>query len=68
MVVEYMFLQTGGRRNDVLGKLDLGAIGLATSNYLAQRFGAEREKGLYMCVDEVAHLLGQRTWTKLPSW
>jgi len=67
MAADYMYLQTGGRRNDVLGKIDLGNIGLATSHYLAQRFGAERERGLQTCADEVAHMLGQRSWKKLPA-
>jgi len=66
MAAEYMFLQTGGRRNDVLGKIDLGNIGLVTSRYPAERFGGEREQGLQVCADEVAHLLGQRAWKKLP--
>jgi len=66
MAAEYMFLQTGHRRNDVLGKIDLGNIGLATSRLLAERFGGERERGLQTCADEAAKLLGQRAWRKLP--
>jgi len=67
MAADYMFLQTGRRRNDVLGKIDIGNIGLAVSRYLAERFGAERERGLQTCADETAHLLGQRSWRKLPT-
>ena len=58
---EYMYLQTGRRRRDVLGHLGLGNIGLHVSHYLAHRFGADRERGLTTCAREAAKLLGLRS-------
>jgi hypothetical protein len=63
---ENVFFQLGPRRRDVLGQVDLGAIGLAVSGYLARRFGSDREEGLRVSAREAAELLGvrsQRGWT-----
>ncbi len=51
---EYMFLHPRGRkpRRDVIGRVGLGEIGLRISSYLAERFGAEREKGIRTCSHE----------------
>ncbi|MEE9394521.1 MAG: hypothetical protein V3W41_18660 [Planctomycetota bacterium] len=65
MASEYMFLQLKGRRNDVLGKISLGNIGLKVSEYLAQRFGHDREGGLDTCEAETAKLLGLPSRSKL---
>lgn len=60
---EYMFLHLDGRRDDVLGHISLGSIGLHVSAYLGGRFGADREHGLDVCAREAAILLelGRRT-------
>lgn len=52
-----MFLELGPRRQDTLGRIDLGAIGDAASRELARR-GANRNAGLQHCVREVRTLLG----------
>ena len=64
---EYTFFHVGPPRKDVLGRVDLGAIGLAASNVLAKRFGSRREEGILWCSAEAARLLGLRSmrgWSK----
>jgi len=58
---EYMFFHTAKTRRDVLGHIDLGAIGAHVTAYLANRFGADREAGLAICADETAKLLSLRS-------
>jgi len=65
MASEYMFLQLGRRRRDVLGHIALDNIGLHISRYLAERFGGERERGIATCEEEVAGLLGLRNRDRL---
>lgn len=60
----HMFWFTGEERPDVLGQVDLGAIGDRASRYLARRFGSSREEGLRVCAREAARLLGVRVPTK----
>ena len=57
---EYVFFDLDRSRRDVLGGLPLGNIGLRIADYLAGRFGAEREKALRICSREAADLLGVR--------
>ncbi len=66
LAAQYMFLQLEGKRSDVLGKLSLGNIGLRVTDYLAARFGGDREGGLDVCEIEAATLLGLRSPKKLP--
>jgi len=54
---EPMFWYPGGRRPDVLGRIDLGVIGERVSGYLARRFGSERSRALETCAAEVTDLL-----------
>ena len=64
---EYTFYYLGAPREDVLGRVDLGAIGLAVSDVLAKRFGSRREEGTAQCSSEAARILGvtsMRAWTK----
>ena len=71
LAADYMYLQlqpsrsrtaVGSRvvREDVLGHLPLGEIGLEATDYLASRFGADRERGVRTCAREAAALLGLR--------
>lgn len=57
-----MYFSLGRARQDVIGAVDLGAIGLATSAYLARRFGSERERGARVCAREAAQRLGVRSF------
>jgi hypothetical protein len=57
LTAENMYFYLNGRRDDMLGKLELGNLGFRISRYLAKRFGAERERGIKTCSREVAELL-----------
>lgn len=61
-----LFLERGTRQPDIMGVLPLGAIGLAITDALAKRFGADREGGLSVMEEEAAKTLGIRDrarWT-----
>jgi hypothetical protein len=60
----YVHFELGAPRDDVAGKLPLGAFPLAISAYLARRFGAEREAGIRVCAAEAQRLLG----VELADW
>lgn len=67
LAADNMFLSLGKDREDVLGRVDLGAVGDATSRYLARRFGGFRERGIRTCAREAASLLGIRSVSALPA-
>ena len=58
---QYMFLQLGRPRRDVLGEISLGAIGLHISRVLAERGGGDREAALEACAEEAARRLHLRS-------
>ena len=53
-----MYLHLRDRRDDVVGEFARENVGLHIVHYLAQRFGADRERGIRTCAREVARLLG----------
>jgi hypothetical protein len=55
---ENMYWYLEDKRTDVFGMLVLGRVGITVSNYLADRFGADRERGMQVCATEAAELLG----------
>jgi len=55
---ENMYWYLEGKRADVFGRLVLGRVGITVSNYLGDRFGADRERGMEVCATEAAELLG----------
>ncbi len=57
---EPMYWYPGGRRPDVIGRIDLGLIGERVSRYLARRFGSDRAKAEEACAAEVMDLLKPR--------
>ena len=61
-----LFLSLKKEREDVLGLLDLGGVGLKATDYLVRRFGSRREEGARVCAMEAASLLGVRSPGKLP--
>jgi hypothetical protein len=65
LAADNMFFYLGRRRSDVLGWISLGNIGLRVSRYLAERFGADRERGIRTCSKEAARLLGLRNLRRL---
>ncbi|MDH3745207.1 MAG: hypothetical protein OES47_08915 [Acidobacteriota bacterium] len=56
-----MFLHLGKPREDVLGIVSRESIGFRVSDYLAERFGGERERGVKACEREAAKRLGLRS-------
>jgi hypothetical protein len=56
-----LFYHAARERHDVLGRLDLGAIGLAISRGLARRAGGDREAGLAAASDAARRALGVRS-------
>jgi len=58
----HIFYYVGRPRKNTLAHLSLGNIGLRITDYLAERFGAERERGLRVCSAEAAKLLGVRSF------
>ncbi|MDA1000932.1 MAG: hypothetical protein O2807_10530 [bacterium] len=60
-----MFLSLGRPRREALGAMELGPVGLLVTDYLAGRFGGDREKGERTCAKEEAALLGVRS---LQGW
>jgi hypothetical protein len=58
---ENLFFYLGRQRKDVLGHVSPGDIGQGIVRYLAQRFGAERERGIRTCSREAARLLAVRS-------
>lgn len=66
LATENVFWSRVRARDDVIGVFPLGSIGLSITDSLAARFGADRERGLHVCADEAARLLGQRGWKRLP--
>lgn len=58
---ENMYFYLKKPREDVMGRVSLGNIGMRTTRYLAERFGANREAGLRACAKDAARLLGVRS-------
>jgi len=66
LAAENVYWTRGAARKDVIGEFPLGKIGLAASAYLAERFGADRERGERLCAEEVARQLGVRVGRSWP--
>jgi len=65
LAAETMFYDRAGLREEALGRLDLGNVGLRVSRYLAKRFGADRERGIRTCAEEAAAMLEVGSLAKL---
>jgi hypothetical protein len=59
-----LFLSLGPERDDVMGVLRIDRIGLAVTDYLVRRFGADRERGERECARESAARLGVHGWRR----
>jgi hypothetical protein len=53
-----MYLHLGPERDAVIGEFDRGNVGLHLTRYLADRVGADRERGIAACVRRIGRLLG----------
>jgi hypothetical protein len=58
LAAQPVFFHAGPARDDVLGVLPLPAVGLAVTDSLARRFGADRERGGRECAAEAERMLG----------
>lgn len=56
-----VYLQTGREREDVIGIVPLSNVGLAVTDYVAARFGADREAAARTCSGDALHRLGLRS-------
>jgi hypothetical protein len=60
---DYMHLYSSKPRKDVIGRISLGNVGLRISEYLAERFGSDRERGIKTSSLEVMRILGLNSLT-----
>ncbi|MHC4773981.1 MAG: hypothetical protein ACYTBR_01795, partial [Planctomycetota bacterium] len=56
-----LYLQLGTPRDDVIGILSTGNVGLAVTRYVTERFGGDRRKAQRACAREASELLGVRS-------
>jgi hypothetical protein len=59
-----VYWSAGKARDDVIGIFPLANVGLAVTDYLAGRFGADRERGEAVCAAEAAAKCSVRGWQK----
>jgi hypothetical protein len=64
LVSANLFLQLGPPRRDVIGAIPTGAIGLAATDLVASRFGADRERATEELSREAASRLGVDGWRR----
>jgi hypothetical protein len=58
---ENVYFDLKRQRDDVIGMLPLGVVGLHITAYLARRFGSRRKAGEGVCATEAMQLLGVRS-------
>jgi len=63
---ENVYYHHGRQRDDVIGLLPLGNLGLHITRYLARRFGSDRHRAGKVCGAEAAARLDLRSWRVLP--
>ena len=56
-----VYYHLGRKRDDVIGELRTSAVGLRVTDYLAARFGSDRERGERVCAREAAKRFGVRS-------
>ncbi|MDX1389435.1 MAG: hypothetical protein R3344_09620, partial [Acidobacteriota bacterium] len=61
LAAENVYLLLRKNKKDVLGRMSPGNVGLAITRYLAENFGADRERGIRESSREAARLLGVRS-------
>jgi hypothetical protein len=67
LVSANLFLQTGQPRRDVIGAIPADAIGLAVTDFVAARFGADRERATGELAREAAARLLPGDWRRWPA-
>ncbi len=53
-----LYFEARDSRADIIGEIPLGAIGVAISRWLAENYGADRERGLRECAAQAGTALG----------
>jgi hypothetical protein len=61
-----VFFHAADKRDDVLGVLPLGNVGLHVTRFLAERYGADRERSERELAAQAAQLLGLRSFGRFP--
>jgi len=64
---ENLYFQLDSPRDDVIGEIALGEIGLAVSRWLAEHYGVERERALRECAAHAADILDVDTHDLSPA-
>jgi hypothetical protein len=67
LVSANLFLQIGRPRRDVIGAIPAGAIGLAVTDYVRDRFGTDREGATEELAAEAAARLCVAGWKRWPA-
>lgn len=62
---ENVYWHKGAPRDDVIGIFPAAEVGLAITDFLAARFGSERERGERVCAGEAGALLDFPDWHRL---
>ena len=64
LVRHNVFWSMGSHRDDVMGALRLGSVGLVVSALVSRRFGSDRELAARVLADEAAATLGVPGWRR----
>lgn len=67
LAAEPVFFHAAVKRDDVLGLLPLGNVGLHVTRFLAGRYGSDRERAERELAARAARLLGLRSLGRLPA-
>jgi hypothetical protein len=62
-----VFFHATDKRDDVLGILPLGNVGLHVTRFLAERYGSDRERAERELAAQAGQLLGLRSLGRLPA-
>jgi hypothetical protein len=61
---EVVFFHEGSKRDDVLGLIDVGNVGLHVTRFIAERYGSDRERAERELAIEAGRLLDAPSWTR----
>jgi len=67
LAAEPVFFYAADKRDDVLGLLPVGNVGLHVTRFLAERYGSDRERAERELAAQAARLLGLRSLGRLPA-
>ena len=67
LAAEPVFFHATDKRDDVLGILPLGNVGLHVTRFLAERYGSDRERAERELAAQAGQLLGLRSLGRLPA-